>query len=64
MSGASETKSLQELLPGIINQLGPDNLQSLKQIAENFQGEGKKVAEEGDDDDVPELEGDFDEAAE
>ena len=33
ISGYSETKKLQELLPGIINQLGPDNLANLKQIA-------------------------------
>ena len=28
---------LQELLPGIINQLGPDNLANLKKIAESYQ---------------------------
>jgi len=36
VSGHSATKSLQELLPGIINQLGPDNLANLKQIAESY----------------------------
>ena len=30
VSGASETKKLQDLLPGIITQLGPDNLEDLK----------------------------------
>ena len=39
---------LQELLPSIINQLGPDNLAHLRKIAEQFQGE--TAAEEEDDD--------------
>jgi nascent polypeptide-associated complex subunit beta len=46
---------LRDLLPGIINQLGPDSIASLKKIAETI-GTGKK--EEGatpDDEDVPEL---------
>ena len=29
---------LQDLLPGIINQLGPDNLANLKKLAETYQG--------------------------
>merc|ERR1719453_2306003 len=33
VSGHAETKKLQELLPGIINQLGPDNLMALKKTA-------------------------------
>ena len=36
ISGSCETKKLQDLLPGIINQLGPDNLQHLKNIAESY----------------------------
>ena len=28
----------QDLLPGIINQLGPDNLENLKKIAEQYTG--------------------------
>ncbi|CAH0481537.1 unnamed protein product [Peronospora belbahrii] len=36
VSGFNQIKSLQELLPGIINQLGPDNLANLKQIAESY----------------------------
>lgn len=64
ISGASETKNLQELLPGIINQLGPDNLANLKQIAESYQGDGKAAKEDGDDDDVPDLDGtDFEEVS-
>merc|ERR1719262_1569330 len=36
ISGHAENKQLQELLPGIINQLGPDNLMKLKRIAESY----------------------------
>ena len=66
VSGACETKNLQELLPGIINQLGPDNLQNLKKIAEAYSG-GDAAAAGGDDDDdddeIPDLVGNFEEAA-
>jgi len=58
----------QDLLPGIINQLGPDNLENLKKIAEQYTG-GAVAGAEGsgdgdDDDDVPDLvEGDFEQAS-
>ena len=62
VSGQAETKKLQDLLPGIINQLGPDNLANLKKIAESI---SKKDSKEGgaEDDDVPELVDNFDAAA-
>merc|ERR1719214_174784 len=41
ISGHAENKQLQELLPGIISQLGPDNLASLKNIAESLGAGGK-----------------------
>ncbi|CAE8638496.1 unnamed protein product [Polarella glacialis] len=53
ISGQAETKRLEELLPGIINQLGPDNLMNLKRIAEGFaatQGASAK-----DDADIPDI---------
>ena len=40
VSGHAETKKLQDLLPGIINQLGPDNLANLKKLAETYQSGG------------------------
>jgi len=43
ISGNSETKKLQDLLPGIINQLGPDNLEDLKKIYATYQP-GQKPA--------------------
>ncbi|KAM7255694.1 hypothetical protein ACFE04_008592 [Oxalis oulophora] len=60
VSGSPQTKKLQDILPGIINQLGPDNLDNLRKLAEQFQkqvpGAGPNVTtQEEDDDDVPEL---------
>merc|ERR1712048_1422632 len=58
ISGHAENKNLQELLPGIINQLGPDNLANLKKIAESYQVSNKGTEnDESDDsdDDVPDL---------
>jgi nascent polypeptide-associated complex subunit beta len=54
-----------ELLPGILNQLGPDSLASLRKLAESYQalqqkegaagGAGEKKDDDEDDDDIPEL---------
>merc|ERR1712014_528821 len=58
ISGHAENKQLQELLPGIINQLGTDNLMNLKRIAESYNA-GKAAnggAVQGGDDDVPDIE--------
>mmetsp|Transcript_35489 Transcript_35489/g.55413 ORF Transcript_35489/g.55413 Transcript_35489/m.55413 type:complete len:157 (-) Transcript_35489:268-738(-) len=67
ISGTAENKKLQDLLPGIINQLGPDNLDNLKKIAEQY-GDGKGAIPEAandddDDDDVPDMVGDFEQAS-
>jgi len=56
VSGNAETKKLQELLPGIINQLGPDNLEDLKKIYASYTPAAGAKAED-DDDDIPELVG-------
>ena len=58
--GNGEDKELTELVPGILNQLGPDSLASLRRLAESYQSMQKKEGEEGkkeadDDDDVPDL---------
>ncbi|KAH9317751.1 hypothetical protein KI387_019520 [Taxus chinensis] len=65
VSGSPQTKKLQDLLPGIINQLGPDSFVNLKKIAEQFQKQEAHHAHVEDDDDVPDLvEGEtFEEAA-
>jgi len=55
---------LQDLLPGIINQLGPDNLANLKKLAETYQSGAAPPAAGGEDDeDVPDLVDNFEEAA-
>lgn len=69
--GAGEDKELTELVPGILNQLGPDSLASLRKLAESYQSLQKKDGSGGggdggnkkdggeedddDDDDIPEL---------
>ena len=61
VSGSPQTKKLQDILPSIIHQLGPDNLENLKKLAEQFQKQapegaaGSTTAQEENDDDVPEL---------
>ncbi|KAK9742687.1 hypothetical protein RND81_03G191000 [Saponaria officinalis] len=63
VSGTPQTKKLQDILPGIINQLGPDNMDNLRKLAEQFQksapnakpdGSGLDTVDE-DDDEVPDL---------
>jgi nascent polypeptide-associated complex subunit beta len=52
--GNGEDKELTELVPGILNQLGPDSLASLRKLAESYQNLQK--TEKGDDeDDIPDL---------
>merc|ERR1711988_2090259 len=66
ISGHAETKKLQDLLPGITNQLGPDNLANLKKLAETYQGGNPPPganADDDDDEDVPDLVDNFEEAA-
>ena len=61
--GAGENKELTELVPGILNQLGPDSLASLRKLAESYQsmqkkdgsGDGGEAKEEEGDDDIPDL---------
>merc|ERR1719456_116190 len=61
VSGSAETKQLQELLPGIISQLGPDNLMNLKKIAESYTAANAKGAAA--DDDVPDLDTNFEDVS-
>jgi nascent polypeptide-associated complex subunit beta len=54
--GNGEDKELTELVHGILNQLGPDSLASLRKLAESYQNMQKNEKEaEGDDDDIPDL---------
>jgi hypothetical protein len=58
--GTGHVKELTELVPGILNQLGPDSLASLRKLAESYQAiqqSQQRAPEAGaaDDDDVPDL---------
>ncbi|KAJ8478715.1 hypothetical protein OPV22_022442 [Ensete ventricosum] len=60
INGSPQTKKLQDLLPGIINQLGSDNLENLKRLAELLQKQAPATGpaakqDDDDEDDVPEL---------
>ncbi|KAM4527603.1 transcription factor BTF3 isoform 1-T2 [Odontesthes bonariensis] len=73
ITGHAETKQLTEMLPGILNQLGADSLTSLRRLAEALpkQGQYPQAADgkapiatvEEEDDDVPDLVENFDEAS-
>ncbi|EIN08390.1 NAC-domain-containing protein [Punctularia strigosozonata HHB-11173 SS5] len=63
--GTGQNKELTELVPGILNQLGPDSLASLRKLAESYQAiqqsqQRPQAADEEDDDDVPDLVENFD----
>ena len=75
VSGHADTKPLQELLPGIVSQLGMDNINQLQSMA--AQGGGgmggmgggamsmpKVLEEDSDDDEPPELVDNFEEISE
>jgi nascent polypeptide-associated complex subunit beta len=51
INGSGVTKDLTQLLPGILTQLGPESLQELRKLAEQFAQQKKGE----DDDDVPDL---------
>ncbi|CAE8709901.1 unnamed protein product [Polarella glacialis] len=53
ISGKGEEKRLEELLPGIISQLGPDNLANLKRIAEGYAAAQGAASKEGED--IPDI---------
>lgn len=64
--GAGHVKELTELVPGILNQLGPDSLASLRKLAESYQAiqqtqqRPPNAPADDDDDDVPDLVENFD----
>ncbi|KAI8992339.1 NAC domain-containing protein [Pilobolus umbonatus] len=61
--GRSQVKELANLIPGILNQLGPDSMAALKKLAESFQQAQGENAGEGDDDEIPDLVESFDKAS-
>jgi len=61
--GHAETKKLQDLFPGILNQVDKSVLPSLKKIAESYSANGTADEDDDDsDDDVPDLVENFESA--
>ncbi|KAI8066657.1 NAC domain-containing protein [Gongronella butleri] len=62
--GRSTEKELTELVPGILNQLGPESLAGLRKLAEAYQAAQTNQGEAAgdDDDEIPELVESFDKA--
>merc|ERR1712110_54886 len=67
VTGHGENKQITDLLPGILNQLGAESLTHLKKLASNVPTadglDGGMEAGKDDDDDVPDLVENFDEAS-
>lgn len=68
VSGPSQTKSwnpsdMQDLFPGLMAQMGPDNYALLKQMEQQLAAGGAGLGGEEDDDDVPDLVENFEETA-
>ncbi|KAM9458108.1 transcription factor BTF3 homolog 4-like isoform 1-T1 [Salvelinus alpinus] len=72
ITGHAENKQLTEMLPGILSQLGADSFTSLRKLAEQFprhvlDDKSMSISKPGDieeeDDDVPDLVENFDEAS-
>merc|ERR1712025_1376548 len=62
--GHAETKKLQDLFPGILNQVDKSVLPSLKKIAEQYSQGAEGGDDDGsDDDEVPDLVENFEEAS-
>ena len=61
VSGPGEVKSLQELLPGILTQMGPESMDVLRQMMSSMGGEGAAAEAAGADEEIPDLEGTFEE---
>lgn len=59
ITGHGENKSISEMLPGILTQLGPQDITQLKKIASEFASKSSSAA----DDDVPDLVENFEEIA-
>merc|ERR1712001_477819 len=66
VTGHGENKQITDLLPGILNQLGAESLTHLKKLASNVptaDGADDDAGNDADDDDVPDLVENFDEAS-
>ncbi|XP_071441800.1 transcription factor BTF3 homolog 4 [Hetaerina americana] len=63
ITGHAENKKVTEMLPGILSQLGPGGLAHLKRLASSVTSSTAGGKANIDDDEVPELMGNFDDAS-
>jgi nascent polypeptide-associated complex subunit beta len=67
ITGRADEKQITEMLPGIFSQLGPDSMSQLRRLATSINAQRAtqaRPAEGGEDDDfVPDLKSNFDEAS-
>eukprot|EP01134_Creolimax_fragrantissima_P003617 CFRG3617T1 len=65
ISGKAENKQIQDLLPGILQQMGPEALASITEMAQQMRAQNAAAAAAGGaslDDDVPDLVDNFDQS--
>ena len=60
VSGSPETKEIESMLPDILKQVGPEQAAKLKDVVKK---EDKKAEANDDDDDIPDLVGNFEDAS-
>ncbi|KAK9872394.1 hypothetical protein WA026_017852 [Henosepilachna vigintioctopunctata] len=63
ITGHGENKQITEMLPGILNQLGPEGLNQLKRLASSVASTNVGKISPEDEEDVPDLVENFDEAS-
>lgn len=67
ITGRAENKNVTEMLPNILNQLGPESMDRLREYAAQMDaansGKADDDADDSDDDEVPELVENFEDAA-
>ncbi|XP_018321225.1 transcription factor BTF3 homolog 4 [Agrilus planipennis] len=63
ITGHGENKQITEMLPGILSQLGPEGLNQLKRLASTVASAGVGKIVQEDEEDVPDLVENFDEAS-
>lgn len=66
VSGNCETKAFQDLLPGILSQMGPESMEALRAMMSSMGADPAAAAAAGgadDDDDIPDLVENFEDTA-
>ena len=64
VSGQADCKPIQSYLPGILSQLGQDGLTQLRKVAAQYDNAAGGAGGVEEDDDIPELVENFEEASE